>query len=137
MSFDRAFQIVIGIEGGLSNDPNDPGGLTRYGISQKAYPHLDILNLTLDQARDIYLRDYWLAAGCDHINDEAMSILVFDCAVNQGVSRAKQLASIAGNPVTFQAERALHYANLPTFNRFGRGWMRRLFNVLLQSGAKA
>lgn len=137
VSFERAFEIVIGIEGGLSNDPNDPGGLTRYGISQKAYPHLDILNLTLDQARDIYRHDYWQAAGCDQIADEAMGILVFDCAVNQGVGRARQIASIANNPVSFQAERAVHYASLPTFDRFGRGWMRRLFTTLLKSGAQA
>lgn len=137
MSFDRAFEIVVGAEGGLVDDPHDPGGLTKFGISQRAYPNLDIRNLTLDQARDIYLHDYWLKAGCDHLVDEAMAILVFDCAVNQGVDRAKQFSMKGQNPVDFQAERALHYANLPTFTIYGRGWMRRLFRGLLQSGAKA
>jgi lysozyme family protein len=132
VSFERAFSIVIGAEGGYVDDPQDPGGETKYGISKRAYPAVDIKNLTLEQARDIYLRDYWLAAGC-HRGTEVMAILIFDCAVNQGVSRARQIASIANDPVSFQAERALLYASLPTFGRFGRGWMRRLFSVLQQA----
>lgn len=135
MSFDRAFEIVIGAEGGYINDLQDPGGETKFGISKRAYPNIDIKDITLEQARDIYLRDYWVAAGCEHFSDDAMAILVFDCAVNQGVGRAKQITSIAGNPVAFQAERVLHYASLPGFTHFGRGWMRRLFTVLLESGA--
>lgn len=137
MSFDRAFEIVVGVEGGYVDDPRDPGGETKFGISKRSYPALDIKNLTLDQARDIYLHDYWLKAGCDQLVDDAMAILIFDAAVNMGVDRAKQLSMKGPNPVDFQAERALHYASLPTFTVYGRGWMRRLFRGLLQSGAKA
>lgn len=133
MSFERAFDIVVGAEGGYVNDPQDPGGETNFGISKRSYPTVDIKNLTLPQARDIYLRDYWRKAGCDSLASEAMGILIFDCAVNQGVARARQTASIANDPISFQAERALHYASLPTFQRFGRGWMRRLFSVLQQA----
>lgn len=136
MSFEKAFEIVIGVEGGYSNDPNDPGGETMFGISKRAYPNLDIKALTLDDARAIYLRDYWRPAGCDQIEDDALAILVFDAAVNQGVTRALKFAGGARTAVEFQAERALHYASLPTFARFGRGWMRRLFTVILKSGAK-
>ena len=46
--FDKAFELVIGHEGGLVDHPADPGGLTKYGISKRAYPNLDIRNLTLD-----------------------------------------------------------------------------------------
>src|SRR6185312_16903801 len=60
-----AFKIVVGIEGGYSNDPRDPGGETKFGISKNAYPNLDIASLTLEQAQQIYLRDYWDACGCD------------------------------------------------------------------------
>lgn len=133
MSFERAFEIVVGAEGGYVNDPQDPGGETKYGISKRVYPSFDIKNLTLEQARGIYFEDYWLKAGCDQIADARLAILVFDCAVNQGVSRARQIFSIAKDLASFQAERALHYAGLPTFGRYGRGWMRRLFNVLLQA----
>lgn len=137
MTFDRAFEMVVGVEGGYVNDPEDPGGETHFGISKRAYPNLDIKALTSEQAKDIYFRDYWVPAGCGHIADEAMAILMFDCAVNQGVDRARKLAAKANTPAEFQAERALHYASLSTFQRFGRGWMRRLFDGLLKSGAKA
>lgn len=135
MSFERAFDLVIGHEGGYVNDPKDPGGETKFGISKSAYPNLDIKALTIEQARNIYLRDYWLGAGCDHVADPAMAMLMFDCAVNQGVSRAKQIAAKSNSPVEYQAERALHYASLPTFERFGRGWMRRLFDGLLKASS--
>lgn len=135
MSFETAFEIVLGHEGGYSADPQDPGGETKFGVSKRAYPHLDIKNLSIEKAREIYLRDYWFGAGCDVIADEALAILLFDCAVNQGVSRAKLIAAGARTAVEFQAERALHYASLPTFTRYGRGWMRRLFATILQSGA--
>ena len=42
MSFDRAFELLIGSEGGYVNDPHDPGGETKYGISKRSYPTLDI-----------------------------------------------------------------------------------------------
>lgn len=135
MSFERAFDLVIGHEGGYVNDPQDPGGETKFGISKRAYPMLDIKNLTIEQARELYLKDYWFAAGCDHVASDAMAMLMFDCAVNQGVTRAKQIAAKATSPIEYQAERALHYASLPTFERFGRGWMRRLFDGLLKASS--
>ena len=58
-NFDRAFRFLIGEEGGYSADPHDPGGETKFGISKRAYPQLDIKSLTLDQAKAIYRRDYW------------------------------------------------------------------------------
>lgn len=137
MTFDDAFECLLTTEGGYVDDKNDPGGETKYGISKRAYPNVDIKNLTVEQARAIYERDYWQAAGCDQITDPALAFLMFDTAVNQGVFRAKQIAGITHDPVAFQAERALHYADLPTFDRFGRGWLRRLFKTILQSGAKA
>ena len=57
-----ALQVVlddlIEREGGYVNDPDDPGGETKFGISKRAYPHLDIKNLTEEHAADIYYNDY-------------------------------------------------------------------------------
>ena len=52
---------VIEREGGerLVNDPDDPGGLTKWGISKRAHPDEDIANLTLDDAIRIYQDKYW------------------------------------------------------------------------------
>ena len=59
IKFDLAILHILNFEGGLSNHTNDRGGTTKFGISKKSYPNLDISNLTLEQAKDIYKRDYW------------------------------------------------------------------------------
>ncbi|OXE36892.1 MAG: hypothetical protein CGW95_04725, partial [Phenylobacterium zucineum] len=56
MTFDQAFEVLIGHEGGYTNNPQDPGGETKFGISKRAYPDQDIANLTLDAAKAIYKR---------------------------------------------------------------------------------
>ena len=55
--FDVYFEKVISHEGGYSNDAKDPGGETNFGISKRAYPQVDIKNLTRDAAKQIYKRD--------------------------------------------------------------------------------
>jgi lysozyme family protein len=148
--FDRAFSIVVGVEGGYVNDPNDPGGETQWGISKKAYPNLDIANLTEDDAMSIYMRDYWDRMRCDEI-PWPLSLYIFDSAVNQGTFSATLLLQSAVGvqvdgelgPLTmnkaaqatpdqtanFMTLRALAYMKLNTWPNYGRGWMNRLFKV--------
>ena len=57
--FDKIIEHVFEIEGGFVDDPKDPGGKTKYGISQKTFPHLEIEKLTKEQAADIYRKHYW------------------------------------------------------------------------------
>jgi lysozyme family protein len=85
-----AIQFVLDYEGGYTIDPDDPGGATKFGISQKSYPDLNILDLTLDEAKAIYRRDYWTPCHCDDL-PRPLAIAVFDCAVNQGVGEAIRL----------------------------------------------
>lgn len=94
--WDKAIDFVLRMEGGseAENDPNDPGGLTKFGISKKAYPGEDIAALTLERARELYRRDYWQACRCDEL-PSPFAVAVFDTAVNQGVGRAKRLLQIA------------------------------------------
>ena len=80
-TFDTAVTAVLSYEGGYVNDPNDPGGETNWGISKRAYPNLDIRNLTRDRAIQIYRRDYWDSLGCDQF-PPAIVIALFDSAVN-------------------------------------------------------
>jgi len=80
-SFDKAFEMVIGLEGKYSNDPDDPGGETKYGIAKKYHQDEDIKNLTLERAKEIYLNEYWVPSGCDVISFP-MDICLFDSAVN-------------------------------------------------------
>lgn len=125
--FPAAFTHVIGIEGGYVNDPNDLGGETKYGISKRAYPKEDIPSLTLERAQELYQRDYWDAAGCEAL-PWAQALMVFDAAVNQGVSFAKTLR---GTVDYMMADRALRYADNAKFKLYGRGWMRRLALTVL------
>ncbi len=85
--WDAAIEFVLSQEGGYTNDPNDSGGETNFGISRKSYPDLELKNLTVDQAKEIYRRDYWSPCRCDNL-PWPYSLAVFDMAVNQGVGTA-------------------------------------------------
>jgi lysozyme family protein len=131
--FDTAFEIVIGVEQGYVNNPDDPGKATKFGVSQKTYPKEDIASLTLERAKFLYRRDFWESSWDALPWHEALC--AFDCAVLQGQGRAsKWLQLTSGKPQSqfiqdFQAERTLQLASQPTFVTFGRGWMRRLFHI--------
>lgn len=127
--FDAAFRVVVGIEKGYVNDPADPGGETKYGISKRAYPELDIASLTLGDAQGIYFKDYWTPAGCEGLPWKS-ALCLFDCAVNQGLSAAKSLWVASNSDVIdFMARRAVRYAENRNFSLYGHGWNRRLFTI--------
>lgn len=92
--WDKAIEFVLRMEGGYSNDPNDSGGETNFGISKRAYPNLDIKNLTVDKAKEIYMNDYWNPCHCDELASE-FAIATFDAAVNEGVKPAIRMLQIA------------------------------------------
>jgi lysozyme family protein len=91
-SFEEAVQYVLANEGGLSEDPHDPGGLTQWGISQKSYPGIDIRALTRDEAIAIYKRDYWKYDG---FASQRVATKVFDMAVNSGEPHAVKVLQMA------------------------------------------
>lgn len=92
--WDKAIAFVLEMEGEYTLDPNDPGGETKFGISKRAYPDLDIKHLTVEQAKEIYLMDYWKPCSCDDL-PTPFAIAVFDTAVNQGTTKAKRMLQIA------------------------------------------
>ena len=85
--FDVAFTRLLGSEGKYSNDLNDPGGETNWGISKRSYPDVDIKLLTRDQAKAIYKTDFWDKIGADKI-PSIISYQLFDFAVNSGIETA-------------------------------------------------
>ncbi len=106
MNFEIAFQRLIGHEGGYSNDRDDPGnwtggkvGLgkllgTKFGLAANTYPNLDIKNLTIDQAKLIYKKDWWDKLGADQLHPTIVYRL-WDFAINAGKSRAvKELQQV-------------------------------------------
>ena len=94
MSFDSSIAYVLANEGIDSNDPADRGGRTRFGITDhEAAAHgLDVVTLTLDQAKAIYRADYWVF---DAIADRRVATKLLDMAINMGVGTAVRLAQIA------------------------------------------
>ena len=82
--FKKAVEFVIKNEGGYVFDKNDLGGVTKYGISQKAYPALNIKGLQREDAIKIYYCDYWLKGKFEQIPDENIATKVFDFTINFG-----------------------------------------------------
>lgn len=163
-NFQDAFVIVVGEEGGYTDDPRDTGNWTggkrgegelrgtKFGISARQYPTLDIRNLSLEQAFSIYYSDYWMPIKGEDL-PRAWAICAFDCAVNQGVdvaillmqdalgvtpdlnigTRTLQAAIKADDRhlARFMMKRALRYMRHPNFDTWKAGWFTRLFVVTL------
>lgn len=86
--FRYAVEVVLNHEGGYVNDPADPGGETKYGISKRSYPYLDITSLTRKQAIEIYRSDWWERYGYNRIKSVDVAAKTFDLAVNMGPAAA-------------------------------------------------
>lgn len=144
---------VLGHEGGYVNDPQDPGGETRWGISKRAYPHEDIAHLSRDMAIELYRRDYWLTIRGPEL-PRAIAFQVLDTAVNhgpetairllQGAAGAEQDGVIGPNTMLalssmpplellarFNSARIYFYTELKKWPRFGRGWAQRVAENLV------
>lgn len=161
MNFETVFNRVIGTEGGYSINPKDPGNWTtdnvlkgtKFGIAANTYPYLDIKNLTVEQAKEIYRRDWWDKNRID-IYTSAMQYQMFDTAFNHGMRNATKIFQRAVGAVDdgfigpntmhkakafseddlllrFLAYRLKFYTSLSTFNDFGRGWSNRVADNLL------
>ena len=157
----------------IVSDPNDSGNWTggkcgsgqckgtKYGVSAAAYPSLDIINLTLEDAHTIYFRDYWQPSTLSAIIS-GLAYIMFDSAVNNGVSRAMRFLQIAigstsdgvwgpsrialsralaADPadinlaIEVHAQRLYFMAGLSTWLTYGLGWSRRLTRVSMQASS--
>lgn len=106
--FDTAVEFVLEREGLLSNHSNDRGGLTKYGISQKANPDIDVANLTRDDAIAIYKERYWDAIGADDMN-MSTALVAFDAAVNHGTGTAQRMLNETGGQIGSMLEWRMNY----------------------------
>lgn len=162
--FDKAFERVIGHEGGYTADPKDRGNWTtgeigkgelkgtKFGISAMSYPNIDIKNLTVEQAKAIYKKDFWDALGMERFMS-AMQFQLFDAAINHGWRRVvpmlqraagvsddgiigpKTIAAVNAMDLNdmlmkFLAERIEYFTKVSTFLTYGKGWMMRCANNL-------
>lgn len=88
--FDKAIEKTLAWEGGYVNDVLDPGGETKFGISKRAHPDIDIAALTVEGAKEIYRRDYWNDLYAQ-IQDQEVADELFDLGVNIGVKSAVRI----------------------------------------------
>ncbi|RXK03779.1 hypothetical protein CRV02_00880 [Arcobacter sp. CECT 8989] len=97
--FDEAFKEVLAVEKGFVHSKYDNGGKTKFGISQKSYPDLDIKNLTLNEAKLIYKNDFWdyEKLKLSKVDDKDIAIELFDTSVNMGQYRAGFILQTALN----------------------------------------
>jgi lysozyme family protein len=84
-----AVERVLADEGGYSSNPADPGGETKFGISARSNPGVNIAALTRDGAIEIYWREWWLRFGFVQL-PAAAAAKTFDLAVNVGSVHAIQ-----------------------------------------------
>ena len=102
--FERLIGMILQHEGGYVYDPVDPGGETKYGISKRTYPYVDIKNLTVNQAKDIYYRDWWLRLRCNEIQDDRIAQKLLDTCINVGAMTGVRILQRAlcdvGQPVS-------------------------------------
>lgn len=133
--FRRCLAFVLKWEGGdkITRDPRDPGGTTKYGISQRAHPSLDIESLTEAQAAAIYEIEYWRPTGCDGLA-WPLNLCAFDCAVNQGPGFAREALRLSHVPGTVLQIRWERYQRSKGFETYGRGWGNRLRDLAKVGG---
>ena len=94
--FKQALRKLFEYEGkGLSNLQYDRGGPTKFGISRRSYPELDIVNLTLQGATEIYKRDFWDKLRLGEVEDEDFSQEIFEQSVNFGTRIAARFTQRA------------------------------------------
>jgi len=125
-NFEKAIAFTLSWEGTYSDNLNDPGGETKWGISKRAYPNTDIENLTKEQAIEIYRKDYWTCMNCDNL-PYPLDIVMFDTGVNMGTGRADIFLRQTMDWRDFLILRITKYSDLAKKNpTFLRGWINRV-----------
>lgn len=130
---------------------------TKFGIAAMTYPDLDIRNLTISQAKAIYKRDWWDKLEMNRFRP-AVQYQMFDAAINHGLynstrilqwsvgARAdgvigpRTMSAVSGTDLddllmNFLANRLTFMTDVRTWDRYGKGWARRIaHNLKLASG---
>ncbi|VEI74745.1 Predicted lysozyme (DUF847) [Mannheimia haemolytica] len=154
--FNLAFDRLLGHEGGYTNDKNDKGGETNWGVTihtARANGYTGSMRaMTREQAKQIYLKAFWQRYNCEKFAPE-IAFQFFDAAVNHGFGNAARMLqravgvaddgvigkitlaaierhSVADVGTLFIAERVEFFTKLDDFSRYGKGWIRRMANNL-------
>lgn len=155
--FCKLYPHVLRVEGGYVNDPKDKGGATKFGIAYNFNAGFlrkygintpnEIIKLTKEQALEVYYQRYWLPSQADEIQDDKLSLVYFDHAVNGGIGEADRLlAKLDKNHWYYKGngenanffwglclELMLHrlwaYLHYRDAARYGFGWFNRIMHI--------
>lgn len=122
--------FVLDHEGGIyENDPDDPGGATKWGIDSRSHPSVDIKNLTKDGATEIYFTSYWARNRCGELSAK-LGECHMDACVNCGPVRANKFLGLSnGQPTLYNNQRDAFYHRLvvvvPRSRKYLKGWLNR------------
>jgi lysozyme family protein len=161
----KSFELMLQSEGGFSNHPSDPGGMTNLGVTKATWEgwvgrevdEAEMRGLTPEKVEPMYKNKFWDAVRGDEL-PMGLDYLMFDFAVNAGAGRAiKILQTAVGvtpdggfGPITMKAVEAVDpvklierfsqakedfYRSLTTFSTFGKGWLNRVANVKVKASA--
>ena len=161
----QSFRLMLASEGGFSNHPSDPGGMTNLGVTKatwenwvgRASDEAEMRGLTPEKVEPLYKKKYWDAVRGDEL-PVGLDYLMFDFAVNAGAGRAiKTLQTAVGvtpdggfGPMTMAAVQAVDpvelierfsqakedfYRSLTTFATFGKGWLNRVADVKVKASS--
>jgi lysozyme family protein len=156
VNFDTSFALLLGHEGDFSDHPLDPGGKTRFGITEavarEAGYRGDMRELPVDLAKRIYLERYWRPIRADDL-PPGIRYVMFDAAVNSGPAQAtlwlqrtlgvkadgvigpQTLAAAYAHPAEklrlgLLAQRLRFMTTLSNWPAFSRGWARRIADLM-------
>ena len=159
MRSDLFIDIILKHEGGYVNDPDDLGGETNFGITKRRFPSKDIKNLTIEDAKAIYLKHFFKPLNLYYIKNDLLALHIFDMAVNAGKKTAIKLLqdilhgcnadgvigpitaqSIAYADITtnlveaYKAKRIARYYKVSKYRnnkKFLNGWVNRVYKTNL------
>lgn len=117
------------LEGG-ERITTDNGGVTKWGISSRSHPGVDVVSLTRDEAKEIYRTEYWEEVEAGKY-PWPMNLIVFDAAINQGTAFANHLGTSAVDYVEALLLRIQRYNDIYRRNHSMplHGWVNRVMKI--------
>ncbi len=130
--FNRLVEKLIVLEGGYVNNHADAGGETKYGISKRSYPNVDIKNLSTQQAADIYYDDFWVKNNLDRIEDYDLAWAIFKAVVVTNSFRVISILQAENNAINLKQlaiDGKLGVKTLEAINELSPKWAGILKNL--------
>ena len=145
----RAWDLVQKWEGGYSNDPDDSGGETNFGIAKNFNPGVDVKNITKQDAMNIFRDKYYNPSGAERMSP-ALGLYLADAAFNQGLGGMRDIMKNAIGTTDIDAMNAMdqkqvleavhnarmnRYRSHDKWDKYGKGWTNRANDALARAMA--